>query len=382
VVEKLTIHNFGPIKSANIDMGDLTIFVGPQATGKSLTAQILYFFRRLEDLVDSIDSDKKVFEDQTGELRGSLEWWFGTDISIYSNKDTYLGWQHPDYTDGIQEIRLRNGAIEANDTLLERASISYPAQQPDVYIPSGRVLFAFVPPYEIAYKSIGRGRRRLFSLDEDWPGYISTFYRTLGRTLKWLNENSEKLTKSAETKFLHQRIRDIFKGNLQYGVHTVSIKIGNKTISPTTMAGGQLEIWPFWAIIEGALNSETLKPDRIYFDEPEAHLHPSAQRAVVEMIAYLVNQGIQFVLATHSPYILYTINLLLQAHKVQIAGRELPDDIPPEAILSPERVAAYRFSADGTIHNIKDIETNLIDEDELDRVADDLGATFTKLLEG
>jgi len=173
----------------------------------------------------------------------------------------------------------------------------------------------------------------MFISHREESGYISVFYETLGRTLKWLNENSDKLSKSTETEFLLQRIRDIFKGELQYGVDTVTIKIGNKTISPTSMAGGQLEIWPFWAIIEGAFNSETLKPARIYFDEPEAHLHLLAQRAIVEMIAYLVNQGIQFVLATHSPYILYTTNLLLKANEVQMAGRELPDDVPKEAVL-------------------------------------------------
>ncbi len=48
--EYLFVHNFGPIQSADITVSDLTVLVGPQAVGKSLTAQILYFFRRLEDL--------------------------------------------------------------------------------------------------------------------------------------------------------------------------------------------------------------------------------------------------------------------------------------------------------------------------------------------
>jgi len=46
--EKLIIRNFGPLKETNIKLRDLTVFVGPQATGKSLAAQSLYCLRRYE----------------------------------------------------------------------------------------------------------------------------------------------------------------------------------------------------------------------------------------------------------------------------------------------------------------------------------------------
>ena len=44
-----------------------------------------------------------------------------------------------------------------------------------------------------------------------------------------------------------------------------------------------------------------------------------------------------------------------------------------------DQVAAYRFSADGQVYDITDAEVGLIDEDELDQVADDLRADFTSL---
>jgi len=37
----LRLRNFGPVKSGDIVFGALTIFVGPQATGKSLTLQLV-----------------------------------------------------------------------------------------------------------------------------------------------------------------------------------------------------------------------------------------------------------------------------------------------------------------------------------------------------
>lgn len=367
--ERLEIRNFGPIKKADIEVGDLTVFVGPQATGKSLTAQILYFFRRLEQLVSKKD-------ELTEGLEIGLKQWLGSKLSVYTNTKTILRWSHPDIVaNAVQEIAWTREGVKLNWALQTRMRTFSDLSKAEVYIPSGRALYTFLPPYVLVAES-------RFIKSQDWPGYITEFYGTLGRTIRWLHENQERANQSAEAEFLRSRIQNIIKGELSYGTETVSLKIGQKTITPTTMAGGQMEIWPFWAIVEVGNRSKRLRSARIYFDEPEAHLHPAAQKAVVEIIACLVHQQkTQFVLTTHSPYILYAINVLLQAHEVQSAGQSLPPNIAPQALLAPNQVAAYRFSPDGTVHSIKDPETNLIDEEELDRVADDLGTTFTELLE-
>jgi hypothetical protein len=350
-------------------VSDLTVFIGPQATGKSLTAQILCFFRRLEQLVLETGSKEK-------DVRSALEQWLGNKLKVYLNSQTTLCWSHPDVSDGMpQEIICTRQGIDLNQALRRRLQNRAERNKADIYIPSGRALYAFLPPYAVV-----AGSR--FIKSQDWPGYVSEFYGTLGRTIKWLHENPEVVDR-AETQFLRGRIQKIIKGQLSYGAETVSLKIDQeKTITPTTMAAGQMEIWPFWAIVEEAISSDKTKLSRLYFDEPEAHLHPAAQKAVVEIIAYLVRQqGIQFVLTTHSPYILYAINVLLKANEVKGAARPLPSTVPQESVLPPAQVAAYRFSPDGIAYGIKDTETNLIDEDEFDRVADELGATFTELLE-
>lgn len=101
----------------------------------------------------------------------------------------------------------------------------------------------------------------------------------------------------------------------------------------------------------------------------------------MEMVAYLVNQNTKLILTTHSPYILYTINNFLMANKVLVAGKNLPEGISTEVALKPSQVTAYRFGQDGAVHQIMADETGLIDEQELDQVAEDLGATFVDLQE-
>jgi predicted ATP-dependent endonuclease of OLD family len=40
-MNKLEVSSFGPIEKASLEFGDLTLLVGPQASGKSLIVQLL-----------------------------------------------------------------------------------------------------------------------------------------------------------------------------------------------------------------------------------------------------------------------------------------------------------------------------------------------------
>ena len=259
--------------------------------------------------------------------------------------------------------------------MAEKEARYFPKTQ--VYIPAGRTLYSFLTPSS-ALRFTSRARPQ-----QQWPGYIVTFYETLEEALKELSE-VRQISLFSDIKSLQRlepHILSVLKGHLQYSPDTVMLDVGKVSLRPVNIAAGQMEIWPFWTIMKAGLQSGTLTASEVYFEEPEAHLHPGAQHDVMRIIAYLVEQGVRFLVTTHSPYILYAVNNFLMAQKVLDAGRTLPPNVPKEVALCPEQVAAYRFSADGKVHDIMDAEVGLIDEDELDQVADDLGATFTRLQE-
>lgn len=112
---------------------------------------------------------------------------------------------------------------------------------------------------------------------------------------------------------------------------------------------------------------------KAYYEEPELHLHPRAQVAIVKTIAYLISLGHRFVITTHSPFILYVINNLIQAH-MAYEGK------PPEGEFSinPGHVSAYRLGENPG--SIVDEETKLLKLDEIDDVLDDIGRQFYDLL--
>ena len=393
MTEQMTIQNFGPIRQATIDVRDLTVFVGPQAAGKSLAAQILYFMRGLESLALHPTRKRTRFardesltsapDSPRRDILSGLEWWLGNDLSVYTTAQTTLSWnpRSPSKKTEYAIVWDREGpklneAMERR--IRERESVLL---RPEVYIPAGRALYSFLPPAS-ALRLFSSPRSRL-----KWPGYIPVFYEALEDALDqlWQDQGRGRQTSlfevAIDTRFLRRRIDSIFKGEIRYGPDTVSLEVGRKRLlRAETIAAGQMEIWPFWAILQVSLRAGPNIP-RIYFEEPEAHLHPDAQRSVVEIIACVVRQRGQFVITTHSPYILYAINNSLMIQKVLKAGRHLPRGVPQEIGLRPEQVAAYRFSSDGTVHDIMDGDVGLIDEDELDRVADELGATFSRLQE-
>ncbi|MCR5456052.1 MAG: ATP-binding protein [Bacteroidales bacterium] len=50
-MNKIEIYNFGPIKDATIDIKPMLVLIGPQASGKSTIAKLIFFFETLpEDL--------------------------------------------------------------------------------------------------------------------------------------------------------------------------------------------------------------------------------------------------------------------------------------------------------------------------------------------
>ena len=88
-------------------------------------------------------------------------------------------------------------------------------------------------------------------------------------------------------------------------------------------------------------------------------------------------------MTTHSPYILSSCNLLLEAYKVAQQRPELADEIdkivPRAYWLNPEEFAAY-YVADGTVKPITDTRTHLIGSNELDAVSGDISDSFRQLL--
>lgn len=71
---KISVTNLGAIKQATVELGGLTVFVGPNGTGKSYLAKVIYGLHRFESLIDSyISSPASFYQALFGKTIGSTE---------------------------------------------------------------------------------------------------------------------------------------------------------------------------------------------------------------------------------------------------------------------------------------------------------------------
>lgn len=126
---------------------------------------------------------------------------------------------------------------------------------------------------------------------------------------------------------------------------------------------------------EGALKSKAM----VMIDEIDLHLHPEWQRRVVSDLLRVFPNA-QFFLTTHSPYIVESINNLLQQghsydkdkHKATQA-----DLFAESAILEPRDIAAYLIS-EQELTSMMDEELGLLDNSLLDTF-NNISEDFAKL---
>ncbi|MEA5421336.1 AAA family ATPase [Spirulina sp. CCNP1310] len=154
-------------------------------------------------------------------------------------------------------------------------------------------------------------------------------------------------------------------------------------------SSGQQEALPLTLILESLpFLQKGLMGRSIYIEEPEAHLFPSSQRDIVNLIATVYNADrsrLQFVITTHSPYILTAFNNLLQAGILaQGASPEtlakITQLVPESQFIDPQEIAVYQI-ANGTAESIILEDTGLIDAEIIDAVSEELAIQFDGLLE-
>ncbi len=153
----------------------------------------------------------------------------------------------------------------------------------------------------------------------------------------------------------------------------VELRVAPSAIYITTRSGKRFELAhaPL-NIKEVVMTVLTLSSDDfrfIFIEEPEAHLHPHAQRLMARVIAEAVNSGKIVTLTTNSDYLISEFNNLIALSALGDVRRKL--GYRESETIRPEAVAAYLVKADGTVERLK-VDDAGIPEDEFARVAEEI----------
>lgn len=348
--EYLKIVNFGPIAEIELsNIAPLTVFIGESGSGKSTVMKVLSLFRWMYKRVNlrSFIKHSKIKNTKIGFKTAALLRTSGLLDYLTANSQIV-------YKNGPYEIVMKNKATVARfivareDLCLEKI----------VYISDKR---SIIP--DLLGSSVDRHKDNYYLQDT-----LDNF-RTANKLISDLElgflgvKFSVRKQKNGTNEF---RI----SGNGANGEYSINLSDASSGIQTATSVGLIVDYYATKYNLEDSLNgalfryfadSDNLKnfragmnvgefPNRrvnILIEEPELSLYPDNQ---IEMVNFLVNRcfmthhpyDMTLTLATHSPYIVNYLNLLIARHAVKDSG----------VSIAPEKVNVYMVE-DGTLIDLK-----------------------------
>lgn len=426
MAEKLIVKNFAGIEELEIEVRKINILIGPQASGKSVCAKLLFYFKNfIWEIVSTVQNEqtkrdldsnysKRFKEYFPPESWGNNNFFIKYEVSdisiqitrIHNNKSEFSFSYSDFYKKELKELRncrkrLKEKASKDRqyvilditsmfrDDLTEHIMKHSPVPEvafSQLFIPAGRSFFANLQSNIFSFLSSNN--------------VLDPFLRAFGSTYETMKSiryhfGSRIKKQSGEGKDIQDEIDRLVEKVLcgkhihEKGKDFLEVADGRR-ISIANSSSGQQETLPLaimLATLPFFINSRSSPGRTVYIEEPEAHLFPSAQRDIIELIATVFNQRkdqLQFFITTHSPYTLTAINNLLQAGLLynqadQKAFNELKKIVPRYKALMTRDLSAYTL-ADGKCSNIICADTGLIDAKVIDAVSDELAIEFDKLL--
>lgn len=122
----------------------------------------------------------------------------------------------------------------------------------------------------------------------------------------------------------------------------------------------------------------------LYIEEPEAHLFPTAQKRIIQLLSRTFNNNnnkkFQIFVTTHSPYILSSFNNLIYAGNSTRDIDLVAKIVPTKEQLKSEYFRVYSIRNNEKIDLLNN-ENKLISQSILDSVSEEISLEFDKLLD-
>jgi predicted ATPase len=384
---KITITNLGPIGSIeNFEVKNINILIGESGTGKSVIAKTIFTFNDFfNHPVFSTDMEKSLKE----KLEKTLERFFydyeGYKIKYFYSDNYYIDVNKTSKKFTINFSKDLQKEVERIEEKIEKSALFQSLFSRDneagkldkkkmeqlleeikkdpqtktyaikklykdlgiketLFIPASR---SFVLDLnEVILNSLLRGVQAMDSKNFEYMMLrFADEYSSYSRPLKWIK--------------IHKDFHDILKGSLVEKDGQIIFKPagtrGDKNcISLSSLSSGQKEVVPIAVILSKLIQEK--KPILLIVEEPEAHLFPTDQLKIFEILVYFANiSKSELIITTHSPYICYKANNMLLAHGVQ--------DATKNKTIKPKD-CQVSFLKDGTAESI--INDGEIDTDYID----------------
>lgn len=434
-MQKISIENMGPIRSLSVSLNkEIDIIIGPQASGKSTFAKIIYFCKKIRDYYIEYmsnnfnfikNNDKELYLNFSKFIRMKFMGFFGTtkhmdkfcinynysetkSVKIYLDNryvkvvfseelkkliqeslkkfyDLYLQNEKKIYSDILNTLDIHLQFInDLKPSIISLGKEIFSDEDDIIYIPAGRSLLAVLSEQldvvninglDLPMKDfIERIRLVKKSFGSKLDNIVSDYVKTIKGQIK-----------NNDLDIAQKLINNILRGEYLNDTDSEKLYIDKvHWVKLIYASSGQQEA--LWILLLLFMSILTQKKAFFIIEEPEAHLYPAAQYKIMELIALTVNSiNCHILITTHSPYILSSTNLLIYSGLVEgklKLGTKSPI-IKKQLRIAFKSLNAYKITEEKPweITTITDEETGMIDSYQIDTISSDINNNFEKLLE-
>lgn len=290
VMETVKVTNFGPISNVDVAFGDLTILIGPQASGKSLFLELFKLVKDHKHIISTLKKYNYIFgKSATLPL---TEYYFGEGLSVLKNEKTKIVLNGKNLTSRLSNTSLRRVGEDNEESVF--------------YVPAQRIL------------SISDGRPKNFmEFDLSTPYVLRFFSETLRVFMQGGLGNPDVIFPMNLR--LKNSVKDSINASIFHdgkviidqtgGQRKMKMLVNGVKLPFMTWSAGQKEFLPLLLAIYCLTGpaSSVVKKDSyrwVIIEEPEMGLHPQAIESVIIEIIELMHQGFKVIISTHSPVFL------------------------------------------------------------------------------
>lgn len=363
-MEKFIIENFGLIKNVSINFGDLTLLVGPQASGKSIALETLKLAIDRDHIINTLDRYNYIIGHNTDKI---LNVYFGEGMSGIWKDNTHI-----EYDDiSFLKKNLPKKADETDETLF--------------YIPAQRIF------------SISDGRPKNFmEFDSSSPYILRSFSETLRLFMQNGMGQADVLfpIKNRLKGFLRRSFDDSIFHNAKIiteeraGQKKMILNVDDLSIPFMSWSAGQKEFMPLllaFYCLSGP-PSKVIKKEKyryVVIEEPEMGLHPKAIISVILQILELIQTGgYKVIVSSHSPVFLefaWSFNLLRsnpQQYEALYELFDIPEISPVKEMLAglfDKSIRTYYFDRESKNGKVVSHDISSLDVTDTNNIVSNWG---------